>query len=593
MYLFSYKFRNFLAFFAAAMLFCGTPAAQEESLVSDLDMGKVSYSWLSVLSGALAARPIKTSYGWMDFADGKMADAFTQSGQVLWQKGLPASATALAAVDRDDFAFVILRNKRLCLLNPSGLVLWQKPLDFEAAFAPLPLRDGRTLVFGKDCAACFGINGIQKWKAKLERLSSSLEPRQLDDGSVLAFLEAEEGSKSAALRVGPFGETIERIVFSGLVTGAFSVEGGVLLSFLDGSVGLCSASGGEAESKWLIKDLGLGQKVLFCKGGAAGKIVAASKVSGGTRVAVLDEKKAVLDAAFTVNEISSLESLDAILDGIFLAQGDSAALYSYSGKKIRLARFPPKTKKFNWDYVLFGSNGNITLTSRNWSVASWRFVKASQAAKGQGEKRKSFRHFYESQSKDYKRAQEAASKGRRARLEGGGYGEAEKVFLHDSDWILNDYFEKRMSQNSLGGSIGSAGGDELFSFSLAQETAAISMLSLFGSEDAAAKLSRVLNSAKDESVLVAALKSVQACGYDPRGLLMDSVEALFKSAQPGQEALLKELCEALYSICRFMGRPALYKKGLKILSNLQLPQYPASTKEEARKVYEKLAQLKL
>ena len=105
MYLFVNKLRTFLAFAAAIFLFCPAAASQEESLVADLDMGKVSYSWLAVLSGSLAARPIKTSYGWIDFAEGKMADAFTQNGQVLWQKGLPAAATPLAAVDRDDFAF--------------------------------------------------------------------------------------------------------------------------------------------------------------------------------------------------------------------------------------------------------------------------------------------------------------------------------------------------------------------------------------------------------------------------------------------------------------------------------------------------------
>lgn len=593
MYLFVNKLRTFLAFAAAIFLFCPAAASQEESLVADLDMGEVSYSWLAVLSGSLAARPIKTSYGWIDFAEGKMADAFTQNGQVLWQKGLPAAATPLAAVDRDDFAYAILKNKRLCLLNPSGLVLWQKQLDFDPVWPPIPLRDGRFFVFGKDCAACYGINGIQKWKAKCERLSSSLEPRQMDDGSVLAFLEAAEGSKSAALRLSPFGETLERIVFAGKVSGALSAENGVLLSFTDGSAGLCSAAGGEAVSKWVIKDLGLGDKVIFCKGAPDGKIVAASKVSGGTRVAVLDEKKGSCDAAFTLSEITSLESLDAVLDGILLAESGRAAFYSYSGKKIRLANFPQKTKKFNWDYALFGSNGNIILTSKNWSVASWGFVKLSQTAKGRNEKRKNYRAFYEKQSKDYKRALEAATKARRSRLENGGYGEDEKLFLYDCDWILNDFFEKRTTKKSVGGSIGETGGEDLFSFSLPQETAVISTLSLFGSEDAAAKLSRVLNAAKDESVLIPALKAVQECGYDPRSLLMDSVEALFKSAQPGQEALLKELCEALYSICRFMGRPALYKKGLKILSNLQLPQYPESTKIEARKVYEKLAQLKL
>ena len=74
---------------------------------------------------------------------------------------------------------------------------------------------------------------------------------------------------------------------------------------------------------------------------------------------------------------------------------------------------------------------------------------------------------------------------------------------------------------------------------------------------------------------------------------MDSIERLIKGAQPNQEALLKELCASLYAVCRFMGRPTINNKGMSLLKTLQMPQYPRTTKEEARKIYEKLAQLKI
>ncbi len=592
MYRFVYKLRKFLAFsFACACLLAAS--FSQESLVADLDMKSVPYSWLSVLSGSAICRPIKTSYGWLDFTEGKMAAAFTQGGQVLWQKSLPSMATPMAAVDKDDFALVVLKNKRLCLLNPSGLVLWQKPLDFEAKFAPLMARDGRLYVFGKDSAACYGMNGVQKWKQKFDGLSSALEPRQLDDGSLLLFLEALEGSKTAALRISPFGETLERIVFAGKVTASAEAEGGVLLAFDDGSAGLCSAGGGEAKSKWLLKDLGLGGKVVFAKGGRPGTIAAASRGAPGTKVTVFDERKAAVECVFEIPEISVVETDEAFYDGIFLADADRGAFYSYGGKKARGAVFPPRTKKFNWDYVLRGSNGDLILTSKNWSFAAWRFVKNSPPPKAADPKKKDIKAFCQNLGKDHPRALKAASKERKARLEAGGYGADEKVFLFDAGWILDSFFEKAMRQKSVGGQIGSLDGDPLFSFSLGQEAAVISTLSLFGSEDASYSLARVLRAAADESVLLCALKSVQECGYDPGGGIMDALEALFKEAKPGQETLLKELCGALYSVCRFMGRPALYKKGLKILSNLQLPQYPNSTKEEARKIYEKLAQLKI
>ena len=144
------KSRQFLAFFSIFFL-AGLVFGQEQdqSLLSDIDLGQASYSWLSVKSGKSLCRPVRTSYGWLDLTEGKMASAFTESGAVLWQQGLPAQAAGLACADQDGFAAVLLKGRRLCLLNPSGLVLWQKALDFEPKANPLFGRDGRFFVFGK------------------------------------------------------------------------------------------------------------------------------------------------------------------------------------------------------------------------------------------------------------------------------------------------------------------------------------------------------------------------------------------------------------------------------------------------------------
>ncbi len=593
MYDFVDKLRHFLSFFAVFCFFYGGTWAQDQSVLTDLDLSKTPYSWLLVSSGSAVCRPIKTSYGWLDLTEGKMASAFTESGAVLWQQGLPAQAAGLACADQDGFAAVLLKGRRLCLLNPSGLVLWQKALDFEPKANPLFGRDGRFFVFGKSEAAAFGMNGVQKWKEKTEPLSSTLSPMQLDDGSLLLFLEEAQGSKSVGLRLSPFGAVLERIVFSGLVSAACSLENGVLLCFSDGSAGLCSVDKGEAKSKWVIKGLGPGQNPRFFPIDAFRAALAFSG-AGGSRLAVINTKKAAAESVFGAADIKGLEYAQAYGDEIFLAAADFGALYTLAGKRTRGASFPARTKKFNWDYVLYGSGGNIIFTSRNWSVAGWRLLKASRpaASESYGSKRKNYKDFYKGQRNDFRLVQEAASQSRAAALKKGGYGENEKDYLFASDAVIGGMFEKLMKKNSLGGSIGAMGGEDLYSFSLAQESACVGALGLFGSAEAAQTLAKVLSTCKDESVLIPALKAVQDCGYDPTGAIMDSIESLVAGALPSQETLLKEACASLYSLCRFMGRPAINKKGLKILASLRLPQYPSSAKEEARNVYEKLAKLK-
>ena len=594
MYRKRYKLRRFLTIFAflslSGRLFCQEP---EQSLLSDIDLGKASYSWLSVKSGKSLCRPARTSYGWLDLTDGKMVSAISESGKVVWQKGLPYSPLPLISVAPGDFSYVALRNKKVCLLNHSGLVLWQRAVDFEPVWPVLPGRDGRAFVFGKTEAACLGINGILKWRQKIEPLSQSLAPVQANDGSVLAFLEALVDGKTAALRFSPFGDLLERIVFAGKVVGAASTDGGALLAFDDGSLGLCEVQSGEAKSKWVIKGAAFGSKVLFGECGSPGKIAVASCSGGGTKVAAIDLKKAEATLVFDVPEIKSLEYFSCPRDGFFAASADFAAIHSSGGKRVRGVKFPPKAKGCDWDYVLYGNSGAVIFTCKNWDAVGYKVLKAAPpSAKAPAPSQKNYKAFYQGQSEDFARIRLAAGIARKEALQAGNYGPNEKLYLFDNDRIVGDWIQKTLSKNSVGDSA-TVEQEELFAFSLSESTAAIGMLGLFGGAEQSKTLAKILSLSSDESVLLPALKAVQDCGYDPSGALIGSIELLIKNAQASQEALLRELCAALYSVCRFMGRPAINSRGMKLLSTLQLPQYPKSARDNARKIYEKLAELKI
>ncbi|MBQ6028321.1 MAG: hypothetical protein IJL24_02180 [Treponema sp.] len=593
MYKKRYNLRLFLTLFAS-LFFAGHLFGQEPeaSLLSDIDLGAAQYNWLSVKSGKSLCRPARTSYGWLDLTDGKMASAISESGKILWQKGLPYTPLPLISVAPGDFSYVALRNKKACLLNHSGLALWQRDIGFEPICPLLPGRDGRAFAFGKTEAACLGINGILKWRIKTEPLSLSLAPVQANDGSLLMFLEAMTDGKTAALRFSPFGELLERIVFAGKVVGAAASEDGALLAFDDGSLGLCAVQSGEAKSKWVIKGAAFGAKVLFEECGSPGKIAAASCSGEGTRVALVDTKKAEASLVFDIPEIKWMEYFSVSRDGFFAASADSAAIYSSAGKKIRGVKFPPRTKRFDWDYVLYGNSGCVVFTSKNWNATGYKVFAASPSAKVPIPSQKNYKDFYKGQSEDFSRIRAAALLSRKESLEAGGYASKEKDYLFDSDWIVGDWMKKALSKNSFG-SPSAIEQDNLFSFNLSEWTAAISMLGLFGGGEQSRTLARILALAKDESVLLSALKAVQDCGYDPSGALIDAIELLIKNSQPSQDGLLKESCAALYSVCRFMGRPTINSKGMRLLSTLQLPQYSAATKEEARKIYERLAKLKI
>lgn len=235
--------------------------------MGDIDLSKIPHAWLSVLGGSSLTRPVKTSYGWADLTDGSMITSFTEDGTILWKGSLPSATLNFISADNDDFLAVPLRNKKLCFINPRGKVLWTKEIGFEAKCAPFFGRDGRMFAFGKDSIACFGANGIRKWSMTSGFLDASLPAAEFSDGTLVVFLDAEEDGKTVGLRISPFGEQIERIVFASRVVNSLSVPEGVLLAFADGSLGLCAIDeeSGDSFSKWTFTGINLAEGVKFAR----------------------------------------------------------------------------------------------------------------------------------------------------------------------------------------------------------------------------------------------------------------------------------------------------------------------------------------
>ena len=258
-------------------------------------------------------------------------------------------------------------------------------------------------------------------------------------------------------------------------------------------------------------------------------------------------------------------------------------------KKIRAVRFPKNSGRDSFDFVLFGQNGVAVLVSKSWKITGWKIVRGGTADSTQ-KTQTGYEIFYSEVPNDFSRMHDAPKISRKNALLSGDYASEEKKFWKDAQFVMEEYFTQR---TSLSATSPRTSEETPAEFGLDEQMAVISMLGAFGTRDAANYLARVLGLENDEAVLRAALKSVQEFGYDPDFLVIGAIEQLIKKSNPMQEKLIAECCESLYSICRFMGRPALYKKGRAIISNLFLPQYSQSTKKSARKVYEKLAEINL
>ena len=82
-------------------------------------------------------------------------------------------------------------------------------------------------------------------------------------------------------------------------------------------------------------------------------------------------------------------------------------------------------------------------------------------------------------------------------------------------------------------------------------------------------------------------------GYDPDGKLLTAIERNAELAGNKDSAYCNIICDAVYSICKFMGRPAYNKHGKDIIKRFMGAGYSSNTRTYARDTLKKIISLEL
>ena len=107
-------------------------------------------------------------------------------------------------------------------------------------------------------------------------------------------------------------------------------------------------------------------------------------------------------------------------------------------------------------------------------------------------------------------------------------------------------------------------------------------------------LALMMKKTKDTSLLLCLVKNAGRTEYDENGELLSSMEYLVKNVLTERDGVvLESVCDSTLSICRFMGKPALFEEGKRILSFMLTPRFSKATNAYARKTLDKILELKL
>lgn len=570
----------FLTLLSSAMLFA-------DGALRSADLSTQRPSWQAVIGGEAVAQIAETSFGFCVPSDGRMVSACTYSGNVIWQKSVKGKPAGHFS-SWNDFLIAVTDRTKLNLINPSGRTAWTRDCGFEIKAPPLSGWDGRIFVQGENAISCYGLEGGLKWTRELSSLSS-LPSAEFPDGSLLIFLSRLDDGKTAGIRISPFGEILEKITFAGQITSAVSCSDGVLMSFLDGSAGLCQVNDRDSESKWVIHSA---QNVfnLIIPGSSSSAFLSSSPSGEGQAVIIEN------GTGRQINEFS-LGSLDSkniryarpTAQGFFASDSSRALEFSSDGTVYWEAKLPQKSR---WDFIKYTDRSQILLCMKDWTLNA--YTMSQNVGKG---------HEIKSLERSYTRASSSVQKYDKvtyistplSRMEEiretfsqGSYSEKEKDMLSELEETAQEYLTELTSDASSRRERKS-----YFSSNPVYTQVFIQAMSLSQTDTFTSSMAQMLELEKDPLILNILLREAGNQGYDGNGEILGSFMMIAERLTNKDTTASKILCDSTYKIVAFMGRPALYRQGKQILTQLMFPQYPKETRDYARQTLEKIISLEL
>ena len=555
------------------------------------DLNSREPSWQAVIGGVAVSPCIETSYGVALLSDGRLLSACTGSGTVIWQRSIKGRPSPYIS-SFGDFLYVVTDGTKLNLVNPSGKTIWTANTQFQITASPVVALDGRVFVQGKNKIACYGLDGKRKWQkstAELGTFSISL----LNDGTFLAFLKAPKSNQTVASRYSPFGQWLEDITFSGIVSSAESCEKGVLVSLKNGSTGLvCSDGSANAASKWVNGSGNTNGAFKICYSRTSGNTAFFFQNGSRTEAVIVRTDSGEILNRFQVGSIASSDFrlARATPSGYFISGTYSACEFSEDGTIFYAASLPPAAK---WNSIFYTDKNYIILAMKDWSMKGFLMKQTTEnsARKISSSKKISYVEARAYDSTAMELGIRPLTNQKMAEIsqafEAGDYGQQEQEYLELLKTEAGNFLASYATVSNFSDS-----SENFFSENAVYTQNLLYLMSKTGTREFSTLYSRLLSSQIERGQLLSIISYAGDMGYDEDGQTLEAIENLVVNViKPTETTTLKSICDATYKICLFMGRPALNRRGKNILTHLFYPQYDKNVRDYARVTLERMMDL--
>lgn len=566
-------------------------------LVSQQQLNEETASWHFVMTGKLICDAKNTSYGFVTLDDSRILTAYTFEGKRLWDKSTGRGTAPDFSVLPNDFILLTNHNgKQLQLLNPTGTELWTQYSDFEITEPAFSGRDGRFFVRGNEKISCYGLNGIKKWTLSIKNLTKQ-KLLELNDGSIVLF--STEKNSSYLHRISPFGESIEIINLENFFSNVTESEDGILICFENGETGFYSVKNNQLVLNWKNNYIPQGSKPTFqtfIQSIDSSDIFYTRNNENKLEVFNINIKDGKVKSQFTINDFENFNYSNLTSNGLLISDKIHASYFNYSGLALWDGQFI-NSKKKNLTYkTLYNAKDYFIVFSSDWNAYAYKVTQttATRKIKQLETKKIKYESFYnidESLYDDYLMQTidlDVSDTQNIDLLKSGDYGIQEKYLLEKLLSGCKAYEGILFTKNSR-----TTKDYTVFERDNAGLERMINQMPLFGTDNFTNFIAYVINYETNRTILNTALISISENGYDPEGKLLKNLYLLAKRTNTKDTTVPIEICDAVYSICKFMGKPAFNKQGKEIITTFLYPQFNIKAKEYARETFKKISALDL
>lgn len=569
-------------------LFCLASPFFAQTVVRNVPFTLDNATWISAMNGRATSAPVETSYGISVLSSGRLIFSCTSDGAPVVQHSTGRRDNSFLTVLRNDFFMTVTDSMSINFINPSGVLLWSRNVGFEVTRKPLQGRDGRIFVVGSENISCYGLNGARKWELSTEEISR-LPVCQMNDGSLLVFLERKEKGRTVGLRVSPFGERMEEIIFVGNVLAAESCDDGALLVIDNGNIALSSVVDNVTVTAWATRSGATSSPTVYMMSGNRAAVIFGSR-GASVHILSLESGEILNTLSYPSINASALlivqEAFSNSRNTLVLADSRSAASVAFDGTQVWSATLPDKSSgEIPWEQIAYTKTNCLVFFTTNWAIVAFKTeqdVGSHRISKSEVYRRSDYSNYYAAAPKFMLLSFE--TKVSSALTD----GSVKHTLLQE------DIGEKEIALNSLIMSAADTYRDTLSTISVYPKPSAfmlditgtcvfLQLLPFFETDDVPKKIGDLLMS-DDQSISAVRvlLEDISQFPYDPEKYLLGAIESLMTRVSAKDELTYLLICDALFSLCRFMGEPYVDAGAKDMIANMVGLRYSEQVRNRAR-----------